>query len=103
MDKRFFNTRSIIVSLSLLVILTLGFLLLTMHVSDSVERESDRIVRDAIIRALIACYAAEGSYPASLSYLEQHYGVVIDYDKYIINYGVFASNVVPEVTLRKRK
>jgi hypothetical protein len=92
-----------IISLCVLALAILLILFLTRQVSDSVQREAEKIARDAIIRALITCYAAEGSYPSSLSYLERHYGVIIDHEKYIVNYGVFASNVVPEVTLRKRK
>jgi len=101
--RRFLSWRSMVVYLCILTLTALLVFVFTRQVSDSVEQESERIARDAIIHALIACYAAEGSYPASLSYLEERYGVVIDHDKYVIHYGVFASNVLPEVTLKRRK
>ncbi|MCL1918341.1 MAG: hypothetical protein FWG14_08515 [Peptococcaceae bacterium] len=101
--KRFLLWRSMVVSLCILALGALSLFVFTRQVSDSVEQESERIAREAIIHALIACYAAEGSYPSSLSYLEERYGVIIDHGKYVISYGVFAPNVVPEVTIKRRK
>ena len=73
------------------------------QVSDSAQEESERIAHAAISRALITCYAAEGSYPASIAHLEDHYGVIIDHTAYAVSYEVLASNVMPEVILAKRK
>jgi hypothetical protein len=55
-------------------------------------------VRDSVRTALVHCYALEGSYPSSISHLVQ-YGVVLDYDKYIYYYDVFASNIMPDVVI----
>ena len=100
--NRFFSLRTGLLSLGALAILVLALILFTGQVSGSVQRESERIAHDAIVRALISCYAAEGSYPSSLAYLEKRYGVTIDYGNYVVDYVVFASNVMPEVTLTKR-
>ena len=64
--------------------------------------QSKLLAEQAIERALITCYAAEGSYPAEFSYLEQHYGLTIDHDKYIVDYQIFASNIKPDVTLLQK-
>jgi hypothetical protein len=53
-------------------------------------------VRNAIYDTLITCYALEGSYPDSLAYLSDHYGLVLDRDKYIFRYELIGSNLFPE-------
>ena len=59
-------------------------------------------VRDSILRAAQQCCAAEGSYPSSLDYLEDHYGLTIYHDDYVISYESFASNVAPSVVVVPR-
>lgn len=51
----------------------------------------------AIQHAAILCYASEGFYPPSLSYIEEKYGVQIDYESCAVRYEVFATNVMPQV------
>ena len=101
--KRFLHLRSITVTLCAFIVAAVVLFSLTQRVSESVEAKSTRIAYQAIMRALITCYAAEGSFPASISHLEEHYGVVIDHDRYIVIYDIFASNVMPRVTLKRRR
>lgn len=61
--------------------------------------ENLRIVEQSIGRAIITCYAIEGMYPSELAYLEQAYGLYIDESQYYVQYQVFASNIMPEVTV----
>ncbi|CBK76046.1 putative uncharacterized protein [Clostridium sp. CAG:149] len=56
-------------------------------------------LRDAIRRASVQCYAIEGRYPPSVEYLEEHYGIVIDRDRYHVFYDGWASNVMPDITV----
>ncbi len=63
----------------------------------AVREESRSTIRDTVIRCAMECYAVEGAYPASLRYLEENYGLVINHDDYIVSYNAFASNVLPEV------
>lgn len=53
----------------------------------------------ALRRAAVACYAAEGIYPPELEYLQTHYGVQIDEEKYHVFYEIFAENLMPEITV----
>ena len=101
--KRFFSLRNTLITFFVFGIAILLLVVFSGKVSDSVQGESERLAREAIDRALITCYAAEGSYPASIDHLEDHYGVVIDHEAYVISYEVLASNVMPEVILVKRK
>ena len=54
---------------------------------------------NAIDRAVVTCYAIEGSYPPSLAYLEKRYGVQVDREHYTIEYSVFGSNVRPAIQI----
>ncbi len=56
-------------------------------------------VSQAIENAVITCYAIEGSYPESIEYIEKHYGVVIDYDRFYVDYSIIAGNVKPAVAV----
>lgn len=55
----------------------------------------------ALRRSAVACYAAEGIYPPTLDYLTEHYGVQIE-DKYIVFYEIFASNLMPDITVLEK-
>ena len=55
----------------------------------------------ALQRSAAACYAAEGIYPPSVDYLVDHYGIQIE-DKYVVYYDVFASNLMPEITVLEK-
>lgn len=59
-------------------------------------------IRKALLDACIQCYALEGSYPPSLNYLNEHYGVILNKDKYFYYYEVFASNVLPDVEVYEK-
>lgn len=68
---------------------------------DSAKKSNDEerysILKDAIYRSSVQCYAIEGYYPPNIEYLENNYGLVVDHNKYVINYSVFASNIMPEI------
>lgn len=66
-------------------------------VSDSVARQQKDTLERALDKAVVSCYAIEGSYPASVSYLEEHYGVVIDHERFLVDYQTIGSNVKPGV------
>jgi hypothetical protein len=55
------------------------------------------VVENAIRRAAVQCYALEGSYPPELSYLEEHYGIQLDYSRYDFLYSTFGSNIIPQI------
>ena len=56
----------------------------------------------ALRRSAVACYAAEGVYPPTLDYLKDHYGVQVDEAQYIVFYEIFASNLMPDITVLER-
>lgn len=71
-------------------------------IENSSRRESVSMVEQSVSRAALQCYALEGFYPRSISYLEERYGVMVDMDIYFVHYQYVADNLAPEiyVTLR---
>ena len=63
------------------------------------NEESRAHLEQSIRRSAVACYAAEGFYPPDISYLEEHYGLQVDRARYTVVYDVFASNLMPDVTV----
>ncbi|MEG0978761.1 MAG: hypothetical protein RR911_02375 [Oscillospiraceae bacterium] len=61
--------------------------------------EGKRVLEESVRRAVVSCYALEGSYPQDLEYIEDNYGIKIDESKYSVKYSIFASNIMPEITV----
>ena len=61
--------------------------------------EDMRQLEEAVRRGCVACYAAEGGYPSDLDYLKEHYGIQIDETRYTVYYNIFASNLMPDITV----
>jgi len=59
-------------------------------------------LEEALRRAAVACYAAEGIYPPNLDYLVKHYGVQIDETRYLVVYDAFAQNLMPDITVLEK-
>ena len=66
------------------------------------DREALELARRAIRQAAVSCYAMEGAYPASYEELKARTGLAIDEEKYAVFYEVFASNIMPEITVTER-
>ena len=63
------------------------------------RREGREQLALAVRRAAVACYAAEGAYPAQLSHLQNHYGLVFDRERYAVLYESVGANLMPEITV----
>jgi len=63
--------------------------------------EGKEQLEDILRRTAAACYAAEGIYPPSLEYMQEHYGIRIG-DGYTVYYDVFASNLMPDITVLEK-
>lgn len=69
------------------------------HLDSGRKTEGRTQLEQSLRRASAACYAAEGIYPPDLAYLEEHYGVQVDEDRYTVDYRAFASNLMPDITV----
>lgn len=83
----------------LALVMLLVFLAALADLSEGNSRQGREQLETALRRSAVACYAAEGIYPDDISYLEEHYGVQIDEERYTVIYDVFASNLMPDITV----
>jgi len=63
------------------------------------QEEALRVAEESILRGAVRCYAQEGMYPPDYEYLKDNYGIRVDEEKYAVFYSVFASNMMPDVTV----
>ncbi len=61
--------------------------------------ESLKQLENSVRKAVMTCYATEGVYPPTIQYLEDHYGIQIDHDRYGVFYEIFGDNVMPQITV----
>lgn len=71
--------------------------------SELSDREGLRMAEQAVRQAAVSVYALEGAYPASYEDLKDRSGLAVDEGKYIVAYDIFASNVMPEITVMERR
>lgn len=89
---------SVCVFLLLLVLFVQGI----SSLSTSTRRRQKESLEDAIMRDITYCYTLEGSYPESLEYLKEHYGLTYDEDLFFVDYRVLGANILPDVTILER-
>ena len=69
-------------------------------IGDTVAKNADmtqQTMQQAIERALVHCYAIEGSYPPSIEYLSENYGINLQEDRFYYYYEYIGSNIRPIV------
>lgn len=66
------------------------------------DRDGLRAAEQAVRQAAVSCYALEGAYPASYEELKRRSGLALDDEEYVVFYEIFASNIMPEVTVLRR-
>ena len=79
-----------------------GFLGGVENLSLGRAEEDKARLEDVLRRSAVACYAAEGVYPPSVEYMEEHYGLQIDKENYEISYNVIAENLMPDITVLEK-
>lgn len=69
------------------------------NLSTSTQSEQLIATEQVVRRAAVQCYALEGSYPSDLTYLEQHYGLMLNHDRYVVHYQSLGSNLMPQIAV----
>lgn len=90
--------KKMIVLLVLAAILA-GAGILVPRFSMDIKEQAASSLKKAVVDSAIQCCAIEGFYPPDIKYLEENYGLLIDHDKYIVAYDMFASNLLPDITI----
>lgn len=78
------------------------FLLAVARLDRGAAGEGKAQLEEALRRTAAACYAAEGAYPPSVDYMCSHYGLQYDEERYTVRYELFASNLMPDITVLER-
>lgn len=102
MKKSVFSKTSLLSQLLplLLCIIIIGAVVFTVSsLSESNEKLALETIRTSVTQSIITCYAAEGVYPNDVSYLEEHYGLLLNHDDYAVFLNSFASNIMPTVAV----
>lgn len=71
-------------------------------IRQSTYRQQQESLEKALKRGILECYALEGHYPESLDYLIENYHIIYNEDDFDIEYEIFASNIMPTVTVIKK-
>ena len=61
--------------------------------------EEAKSLENVLRKDIAHCYAVEGTYPPSLDYLKEHYGLYYDEDKFYVDYTSIGSNIMPDITI----
>ncbi len=72
-------------------------------VSSGTAEDERRILDEAIHKDIVHCYAVEGMYPPNLAYMEEHYGLTYDHDKFLVDYETIGANIMPNVSIIERR
>lgn len=72
-------------------------------IHDTTISKQQESLETALMRDITHCYAVEGCYPPSLSYIEEHYGLTYDKELFFVDYQPIGSNIRPSVTVILRK
>ena len=73
------------------------------NMSKEVQQSDIDMLKNALENAVVTCYAIEGRYPESLEYIEEHYGVKIDKEKYFVDYDKSLINMRPRISVYTTK
>ena len=85
------NFLAIVLFIGIAMMMVIGF-------RDTAEKRRTQSIQsatDSIMRAVVTCYAIEGSYPESYEYIKEHYGVYINEKKFSVFYSALGSNIMP--------
>ena len=66
------------------------------HSTKAKQKES---LHNTISQCVTHCYAVEGTYPPSLDYLKEHYGLFYDENTFFVDYTSIGSNLRPDITI----
>lgn len=90
----------------LMAIIVIGYISMYMSSIDKFwengQEDTNVAIENAIRKSALECYALEGSFPPSIDYLKENYGLIVNEDAYFYHYQVTASNMIPDIKVIKR-
>ena len=61
-------------------------------------KQQEQLTR-SLVRSITQCYAIDGSYPPSLDYIRENYGLTYDENNLFIDYQFIGANIYPDITI----
>ncbi len=97
------TSKNFLISISCFALIVFLFTAGTSLVSDKTDAQEIQTLEQAVNRGIVHCYSMEGSYPESLQYLKDHYGLTYDDERFFVDYQTLGSNIMPDVTIIDRR
>jgi hypothetical protein len=88
---------AMIIFIAIFATIIYGFNFIQHKLGETDNEKRTDFVQSAIIRSAVQCYALETRYPPSLKYLQEHYGLILDNNKYIYYYQSQGDNRMPVI------
>lgn len=100
---RFFNqTRGSVWNLIPFAVGLVFFLLAAVGIQNLAghsQEESRKLLEKNLRYAAVECYAVEGRYPGSISYIQENYDIYVDEKRYAVHYEYVGENLAPDITV----
>ena len=93
------NERNSILFFVAVLLIAVVFIAAVSDIGCDKTAEDRAQLEKAVANAAVACYAVEGAYPPSVEYLTEYYGVQIDSERFTVKYDLYASNLMPDITV----
>lgn len=85
------------------IIVFLAFFFGIISVDKTAKDKQKENLQKTISQCITHCYAVEGTYPPSLDYLKEHYGLIYDENAFFVDYTAIGSNLRPDITIIERE
>ena len=89
----------LIAVLLVLALVIAGFSLGISRLETGHHQQDKALLEEVLHRTAVACFASEGFYPPDVAYMQQHYGLRYDENRFTVHYDRFASNLMPDITV----
>lgn len=94
-----FGWKGALVSAVLFLAVVAAFLFGLHALDQTTAAEEKQSLEQALRRSTAYCYATEGFYPPGVEYLKEHYGITYDEERFLVDYRVEGSNLMPSITV----
>lgn len=84
------------------IVIIFVFIFVIADISEDTDDRRQQALETAIERSIVSCYCIEGTYPPSLDYIVEHYGLTYDSDMFFVDYQAIGSNILPDVTVIRK-
>jgi hypothetical protein len=68
-------------------------------VDETTAQKQEEHLTTSLRRNITQCYAVEGTYPPSLDYIKENYGLTYDESILFIDYKFIGANIYPDITI----